>query len=128
MKISVDVQGVDACIRRLRQLEDQGTEGMAAALYQEAEDIMTRSKRDFVPVDTGTLRATGHVEEPVIRGSEVLVTLGFGGPAAPYAIVVHENPLASHKVGQYKYLERPALEAVRGMGNRLADRIRKMFR
>lgn len=128
MKIDVEVQGVDALIRRLKQLEPEAQQATGAALYQEAEQIMTRSKQEFVPVKTGVLRGTGHVNEPEVHGSTIQVTMGYGGPAAPYALKQHEDLTFNHPVGQAKYLERPTLEAVRGMGQRLADRIRKMFK
>ena len=37
--------------------------------------------------------------------SNGVVEVYFGGPAAPYAYIVHENPNARHPVGNYKYLE-----------------------
>jgi len=96
----------------------------AAALYREAEAIMTASK-EIVPVDLGILHGTGHVELPETHAGVVEVTLGYGGPAAPYAIVVHEDLTARHKPGQQaKYLEQPALEASQGMEGRLADALR----
>ena len=47
-----------------------------------------------VPVDTGNLMATGIVETPRREGNKVVVVLGYGGPAAPYAAHVHE--IAKH--------------------------------
>lgn len=128
MKISVELEGVDAVLRRLKQAETEAVQATAAAMYQEGEQIMTRSKRTFVPVDTGVLRGTGHVEEPVIQGGSIEVTMGYGGPAAPYALRQHEDLTFNHPVGQAKYLERPALEAVRGMAGRLAERIKKVLK
>lgn len=128
MKIDVEVQGVDALIRRLKQLEPEAQKATGAALYQEAEQIMTRSKSEFVPVQTGVLRGTGHVNEPQIRGSSIEVTMGYGGPAAPYALKQHEDLTYHHDVGTNKYLEKPTLEAIRGMPGRLVERIRKIFK
>ena len=96
----------------------------AKAFYQEAERIMTASK-EIVPVDTGALRASGHVQLPEVSALNVSVTLGYGGPAAPYSVYVHENTMARHKEGQQaKFLERPMLEAAEGMEARLADVLR----
>lgn len=57
--------------------------------------------RPLVPVDEGILRASGHVQPPVIEGLKCVVKLGFGGPAGAggashaqgvgYAVFVHEN-------------------------------------
>lgn len=87
-----------------------------SALFEEANELMAASKRQ-VPVDTGTLRASGMVEEPIKRGKIYKVRLGYGygeekNPksgqiAAGYAIYVHENLKARHKVGKAKFLEDP---------------------
>lgn len=96
-------------------------------LYLSAEQIMTES-RTLVPVVTGNLRASANVQPPKISGTTVTVELGYGGPAATYALSVHENPRAGktggvspsgHKyaarrwsqVGQWKYLEQPFNDA-----------------
>lgn len=79
------------------------------ALYQFGESVMTEAKV-LCPVDTGNLRASGHVQAPRIENGDILVTLGFGGPAASYAIVVHEDLTARHTTGQAKYLELPLLQ------------------
>jgi hypothetical protein len=84
---------------------------------------LAKARGRLVPVDTGNLRATGHVQPPVIAGRGVSVELGYGGTAGPnmrlpaperletgqvgYAVHVHENLTAHHTVGQAKYLETP---------------------
>ena len=85
---------------------------------------MTESKKQC-PVDVGTLRSTGHVQGPETSGGHVVVTLGYGGPAAPYAIVQHERLDFHHTVGKAKFLEVPMLEAVNGMEARLGAAIKK---
>ena len=74
------------------------------ALRSVGEVWMTEAKRRC-PVDTGTLRSSGHVQGPTVQGHEIIVRLVFGGPAASYAAIVHENLTAHHDVGQAKYLE-----------------------
>ncbi len=97
-----------------------------AALFEEAEAIMARSKDEFVPVDEGILRASGHVQLPVRTGGDVSVTLAYGGPAEAYAVIQHERLDFNHPHGGGpKYLERPLVEAVPGMGDRIAARIRE---
>ena len=63
------------------------------------------------PKDVGTLRNTIHVEGPTSSGKKISGAIVAGGPAAPYAIVQHENLQYKHKVGQAKYLESVMLEA-----------------
>lgn len=87
-----------------------------SALFEEANELMAASKRQ-VPVDTGTLRGSGMVEDPVKQSKSYRVRLGYGygeekNPksgqiAAGYAIYVHENLKAKHKVGKAKFLEDP---------------------
>jgi hypothetical protein len=98
---------------------------LAAALFEEGEEIMARSKSEFVPVETGVLRASGYVEAPVIEGEDISVTLGFGGAASAYALKQHEDTTLHHpNGGQAKYLEQPLLEAAATLAEHLADKIR----
>lgn len=129
--------GGDELKRVLARLSARAPAIAGGALYRETERIMTAAKRR-TPVKWGNLRASGHVLPPETRGGRIVVTLGFGGPAGSgtvgdetnwehvgYAIYVHENLTARHTVGEAKYLERPLLEAVRGMETRLAADIGK---
>lgn len=83
----------------------------SVSLRRIGEEIMTDVKASRaghgVPVDTGALRSTGRVEG---RGTGLLslqtVTLNFGGPAAPYALIQHENMQYHHTVGEARYLVR----------------------
>lgn len=124
MAITFKLKGLRAIERRLRQLAQKVSDEAALALRGEAEAIMTTSKRDFVPVDLGPLRASGMVGTVRRKGDVLSVLLSFGGPAVRYALEQHENLEFSHKVGEAKYLEKPLLEALPGMDKRLAARIR----
>lgn len=120
------VERVRAALRRMSRAG--GDEALGRALYREGEAIMAKSK-EIVPVDTGVLRSTGRVIPPVQRGGETVVALGFGGPSAPYAARQHEDLSLRHKPGQQaKYLEQPAVEAVPGMADRIADEIEQSIK
>lgn len=96
----------------LKQIHALGTRGFQAAkkvIYQKAEVISGRAK-ESVPVDTGALRSTIHVE--IEEGDTASASVVAGGPAAPYAAIVHEDMLARHTVGGPKYIERPVLEVM----------------
>lgn len=94
-----------------------------AALYQEGEAIMAASK-EIVPLRDGPLRASGHVDLPVRDGDAISVTLGYGGPAVPYAVKQHEDISLAHANGrEAKYLERPLFEAGPQLPQRLAQRV-----
>lgn len=120
--MKVKLLGANDMKQKIRQIADKFPDRVAAALYQEAQIEMTESKRR-VPVDTGTLRASGHVAEPVRNGRNISVTLSYGGAASDYAIPVHENLEAHHRVGQAKYLESVLNESRPHMAARLAARI-----
>lgn len=134
MKIVAGLVFDDSRLRdALRVLGPSARKAAHKALYREGERIMARSKDEFVPVDLGALKSTGHVSFPKDVAGVVEVTLGYGGPAGPgvqtrdgkdwvgYAVIVHEDLTARHPVGGAKYLERPVLEAMSGMESRLAD-------
>lgn len=86
-------------------------------LYQAGTMVMEASQ-PFVPVEYGTLKRSGHVEEPVEDGDRLVVTVGYGygtevGPdgqtADQYAVYVHEIARYQHAPPtMYKYLEVPA--------------------
>lgn len=131
-RLKMRIKGLGALRAQMRRKPAQALQGMRRGLFQEAEGIMTQSKQAFVPVDTGTLRASGFVELPMVTPNGVQVALGFGGPAGSgnqngqtnskavgYAVPVHENCQAFHAVGSCKYLEIPLKRAQRGMAKRL---------
>lgn len=125
--IRANVIGLRSLRGKLRRLGADGPKLVAAHLSQEAEGIMAASK-ELVPVDTGALRTTGHAKRPRFQGASVVVELGYGGPAAPYAIFVHEDLTAHHPVGSAKYLEIPYKQALPGIPNRLARAVRAELR
>jgi len=90
MRITVEIKGTRELQRTLEKLGERALAEAGKALYAEAELVMTESKRQC-PVDTGALRSTGHVELPKYSGNKVTVQMGYGGPAAPYADIVHEG-------------------------------------
>ena len=76
------------------------------ALNASGEMVMTISKRDFVPVQTGLLQGSGFVDEAEQQGDMVVTTLGYGGAAREYAVAVHEAP-PEWGQGKNKYLSKP---------------------
>lgn len=96
--------------------------GIARALYAEAL-VIQRESMKRTPVDTGALRASHVTKAPESNGGEISVKIEVGGPAAPYAVFVHENMAAHHEVGQAKFLESAILEGSVGLRERIAKRI-----
>ena len=102
----------------------------AQTLREEAEEVMTRSK-ELVPVDTGTLRSTGHVPPTRRERNTVEVDMAYGGPAAAYAVHVHENIKAgihwSVPGTGPKFLERPYIESLQKIPDRLREAFKRAF-
>tara|TARA_Y100000310_G_scaffold85390_1_gene82254 strand:+ start:5185 stop:5607 length:423 start_codon:yes stop_codon:yes gene_type:complete len=104
-------------------------------LRVEVEKIMTEAKRQ-TPVDTGALRASGHVQGPGRLMGNIEVIGGFGGPAGvgenqdhvDYAVTVHEDLTANHTVGNAKYLENAWLSALPGLERRIASRVHSLLK
>lgn len=113
------LEGDKEMIANLQKIQKEYPQRIAGALYKQANIVMTTSKRDYVPVDLGTLRSSGRVLEPIIKNGSVEVHLVFGGPASAYALAVHEHPSGfspfswsagvSFSVGGPKYLEKPMM-------------------
>lgn len=125
--ITVGLAGIKELETSLDALDsDEFLDVIARELHRSGEDVMGDSKENYVPVMDGALRNSGHVSEPERIPDGVRVEIGFGGPAASYALAVHENPRAGKtggvspsgqkyrkwaKVGQWKYLETPLKKA-----------------
>lgn len=63
---------------------------MVEAVTESAEDLVGKAM-EAAPVDTGTLRASIHVEDVSVGGMSVTATVATGGEASEYAIPVHEG-------------------------------------
>ena len=134
-RIRIKIEGGDKYKVAAERYARGVRQGLRAGLFKEANGIITQAKQ-IVPVDEGILKNSGFAALPVERGNKVIVEMGFGGPAGGkpgqtnvkdvgYAVIVHEDLNAFHKVGTAKYLEMPIRQAEPGMGDRLAKDIRK---
>ena len=127
MVIALTITGANEVANKLRALGTQMPDAVGRALKRFAEaEIATPAKQQYVPVVTGNLRASIVVGDPIVTARTVTVIIGAGGAAAPYGRMVHENPRSGQtqgisprgvrytrwsRVGQWKYLEIPAIEA-----------------
>lgn len=132
--LSFELKGSEELKRKLRGMGPAMIRVAARSLYRSAEAVMSDSKEHYVPVDTGTLRSTGRVDPPETSSRNVKVILGFGGPSAPYALAVHENPRSGKtggqspsgrpykhyaQTGQWKYLQTPIEQALPDIARQL---------
>jgi hypothetical protein len=107
---------------KLKRLQERFPDMVTAALFQETEVEVKEVKRR-TPVDTGTLRNTVRQVGPRKEGRKIITFIAAGGPAAPYAIYVHEDLDVFHKVGQAKFIESVIMESRPYLAARVARRI-----
>ena len=113
---------------KLRQAGERAMPIVAGALNEIGEEIMVVSKRE-APWDVGNLRASGKNYGPETKGTEVVVTLGYGGTAegteVRYALYQHEGVHFYHpKGGKAHYLSDPVKAAGQGFATRMANKLR----
>ena len=136
--MGIRIEGLDKLNLRLKKSAAGAAKELAGGLLVEGNLIMTAAKK-LTPVAPGggTLRSSGHVQPAVIKRTSASVEMGFGGAASDYALAVHEFPskynppswkgktsLNWNAAGTgAKFLEKPANEAKKGFGQRIARHI-----
>jgi len=125
MAVKFALLDTDGIRRKIASLQRELPDEVGRAIRAEAEIEATECKRR-TPVDTGNLRATIHVEGPFTENDgSVSTAIVAGGPAADYAIHVHEDLDAYHRVGQAKFIEAPLRESAPFLPGRIAARLRR---
>lgn len=137
MYITVILHGADKILSVFNRIGEAGfMHGVAAAAFTEANDIMNKSKR-LVPLEDGILRGSATIEPVEVSGQQFHVRMGYGGAAAAYALIQHENMafhhpgLHSKRKGQVgrsaKYLETPVRQAAPTLERKLARIVMNYF-
>lgn len=92
-------------------------------ILEEANTIFAQALV-LTPIDTGALRGSGAVSAPQNTPTGIGVDIFFGGPAAPYALYVHEIMYYKHNAPtQAKYLEQPFMQRLPNIQQNMARRI-----
>lgn len=104
-------------------LHSRGVEAVAQAVGKAALDLEGRAQA-VTPVDTGTLKASIHVEGPEVRGNEATAKVSTGGEASEYAIYVHEG---TSRMAASKFIERPLLSMLPVYQRYIEDAGRQAF-
>lgn len=127
--MAFEIQGTKALNAAFARLVEHAVPQAAVrALYQLGEEILTQSQ-EIVPVDTGSLKRSGHTTLPAIEGDQIVVTIGYGGPSAPYALPVHERIDVFHRPPtQAKFLESPVLAAAKRLETALTQAVQNSVR
>ena len=120
----LDLTGDEELVNALKAGKEHTPQAIAQAIWEEANMIFAKSQI-LVPVDTGVLRGSGGVSAPEgLGGGRTYVDIFYGGPAAPYALYVHEILGNYHNPPtQAKYLEQPFMEALNTIQKNIAGRI-----
>lgn len=101
------------------QNESQITQAVLAEMEIELREVISRT-----PIDTGALRATEHIEGPEYTQKTIRTAIVAGDEAeVPYALIVHEDLEAFHRVGQAKYISSVLDESGPHLAARIAARI-----
>lgn len=127
LKLDLTVEGYDVFGRTLDGLAAQVTELGLQALKAEMDDVL-EAANELVPVETGELRDSGAVSDPIQVGDQVALTIGYGGDNGEvfYALDQHENLTYGHEEGkEAKFLETPLLEWTREGPRRVATEIQR---
>ena len=120
---SVKIFGEKQIKAKMAAVANRVHTAVGVALYNEGLIEMAESMAR-TPVKTGALRGSHITRHPEYRGQDVSVTIEVGGPAAPYAVVVHEDLEAFHPTGQAKYLESTIMQSAPFMLDRISKRLK----
>ena len=122
MQDSVD-EAVQKLNKALRDIENATLEGM-----KDGAEIIIAKSQEYVPVDTGTLKASAFVdtEEP---GDGILrVSLGYDKDgSAPHAVYVHERLDQKHEAPtRAKFLQTAVFETVKEVVEAIEKKAKKV--
>lgn len=126
--MSIKVVGLSPLVNAFAKAGPDVARFARTAIWEEANEAFLISQA-IVPVRTGALLTSGRVEAPSFRGDKVSCDIVYGGPAAPYALYVHEIPPGKAKHDyptRWKFLENPVKLYSNGMEERIAKRVLNM--
>ena len=124
MSKSVQLPDFDKVAEKIIESGQRKLAAAARSLNESGEQIMTTSKEVYCPLLTGALKSSGMVEVEQ-EADSVTMTLGYGGPSAPYAVHVHEIDNNYNNGKQWKYLETPFNEGLSELMRKLKDDVER---
>lgn len=109
-----------AFLASLDSLQNRFIQRASDALNEEHQSILRDAKANC-PVDTGALRDSGEVFEPVAQHGEIVSTGAFGNDAetGKYAIPVHESTWIPHRIGESKWYQHALERGADGLAERV---------
>jgi hypothetical protein len=122
-KSGAQLKGLQAFKRKIKNIARIAPREFGNALWDELDEVEKPESMKRTPVDTGDLKESHETYGPFIRKDRVWAEIRVGGGKVDYAIVVHENTEAFHRVGQAKFLESTLLEAAPFILRRVKERM-----
>ena len=97
---SITLRGWERLENAFRVMPVQTSNAIASSLYKTATKVFNESQAQ-VPFRRGILSNSGFVSPPINLGAgQVMVRIGYGGAAAPYAYEQHYNLNYRHAPGR----------------------------
>ena len=116
-------------LRRMLEVSGKDAGKIVGQVILEEANMIFAKAMILTPIDTGALRGSGGVSAPMNMPSGIGVDIFFGGPAAPYALYVHEIMYYQHNAPtQAKFLEQPFMERLPNIQQNMARRIIDLMR
>jgi len=127
-EFSFVIEGADE-LKKMLEVSGAGAGKLVGQVITEEANVIFGKAMILTPIDTGALRGSGGVSAPQNFPTGIGVDIFFGGPAAPYALYVHEITHYKHNSPtQAKYLEAPFMERLPQIQQNLARRIMDLMR
>lgn len=122
--VSSSISGFSQLAAQFEELGPKALDIIEVRLKADLEEILQVSQEEYCPVDTGTLRSSGQV---IIERTETDVTgtIGYGGAAESYALIVHETNRNYRGGKSWKYLEIPFREMIPDAFQDIADSLER---
>lgn len=115
-----EISGLKEVYKNLNITEEEIIKAALKGQKALALNILGESQK-LVPVDTSTLKRSGHVST-----ERNITTISYN---TPYALKQHEDASLNHpKGGEAKYLEKPFNEKVQDMENFISTEVYKAMR
>ena len=122
------IEGADE-LKKMLEVSGAGAGKLVGQVILEEANVIFGKAMVLTPIDQGPLRGSGGVSAPQNFPNGIGVDIFFGGPAAPYALYVHEILTNYHNPPtQAKYLEAPFMERLPQIQQNLARRIMDLMR
>lgn len=118
----IRVTGGKAMRDKLTELGKKAVPIFKKAIKHFGDVEMAEMKRRVPVGPTGDLKASGKVDEPIMDGKNIKVGMHFD---MPYALVVHEDLEAFHKIGEAKYMESVLNESKKFFEERVIADVKK---